>query len=37
MKAIMVPDLAAPDEEMRKLSHKIFADLAETRDYLASL
>ncbi len=31
---IMVPDMVQPDEEMRKLSYKIFKDLLEVRDWL---
>lgn len=34
MKPIMVPDLIAPDEEMRELSFRIFKDLLEVRDFL---
>lgn len=35
MKPLMVPDLAAPDEEMRRLSHEIFQNLREVQSYLA--
>lgn len=34
MKPVMVPDLIAPDEEMRTLSFRIFKDLLEVRDFL---
>lgn len=34
MKAVMVPDLIQPDEEMRKLSFRIFEDLTEVQRYL---
>lgn len=37
MKPIMVPDLVAPDEEMRSISHRIFSDLEEVKTYLSSL
>ncbi len=37
MKPIMVPDLIAADEEMKRLSHRIFADLTEVKGYLESL
>lgn len=36
MKPIMVPDLVAPDDEMKALSHKIFADLTQVQAYFAS-
>lgn len=32
---LMVPDMVAPDEEMRKLSYKICKDLLEVRDWLS--
>lgn len=35
MKPIMVPDLLMPDEEMRRLSHRIFGSLREVRTYFA--
>lgn len=34
MKPVMVPDLIAPDEEMRTLSFGIFKNLLEVRDFL---
>lgn len=34
MKALMVPDLLAPDGETRQLSYRIFGNLLEVRDYL---
>ncbi len=34
MKPLMVPDMIAPDEEMRRLSHRIFKDLHEVLAYL---
>lgn len=34
MSALMVPDMIAPDEEMRKLSKGIFRDLREVLEYL---
>lgn len=34
MKPVMVPDLIAPDEEMRSLSFRIFENLSEVRDFL---
>ncbi len=36
MKPIMVPDLIAPDEEMNRLSFRIFKDLLEVKEYLRS-
>lgn len=37
MKPIMVPDMIAPDEEMKELSFQIFEDLIKVRDYLAEV
>lgn len=34
MKAIMVPDVIAPDEEMKKLAFRIFGDLLEVKAFL---
>ena len=34
MKPIMVPDMIAPDEEMERMSFRIFKDLLEVRDFL---
>ena len=34
MKPILVPDMIAPNEEMRRMSHKIFRDLREVMGYL---
>lgn len=34
MTPFMVPDLIAPDEEMRNLSFRIFKDLAEVKEFL---
>lgn len=34
MKAVMVPDLIQPDEEIRKLSFRIFEDLSEVQRYM---
>ncbi len=36
MKPLMVPDMIAPDEEMRRMSHGIFKDLREVLVYLKS-
>lgn len=36
MKPLMVPDLIAPDEEMEKLSIRIFKDLFEVKDFLCA-
>ncbi len=35
MKAIMVPDIVPPDEEMKELAYKIFPSLEEVREFLA--
>lgn len=34
MRPLMVPDMIAPDEEMRRLSHRIFPDLTCVLEYL---
>ena len=34
MKPLMVPDMIAPDEEMQRMSHRIFKDLREVLAYL---
>ncbi len=34
MKTLMVPDMLAPDEEMRSLSHRIFEDLYGVMEFL---
>ncbi len=34
MKPLMVPDMIAPDEEMQRMSHRIFKDLLEVLAYL---
>lgn len=34
MKAIMVPDIVPPDEEMKKLAYRICSSLAEVQDFL---
>lgn len=36
MKPIMVPDMIAPDEEMRALAYRIFEDLTKVQEFLAS-
>ena len=36
MRPLMVPDLLAPDEEIRGLAEKVFPSLKEVQEYLAT-